>query len=519
MRLSKIFGSALVLGATFVAASDVLDLNNDSFKTTVDGEELILVEFFAPWCGHCKALAPQYEEAATALKEQGIKLAKVDCTENADLCQANGVGGYPTLKVFRKGKDKEYSGPRKADGIVSYMKKQALPALTTLTGESHAQFTKDDKVVVVAYVDSDSDDLAKAITAAADDHRDDYLFGVTTDAAAIKEAGVTAPALVLYKTFDEGRVDLPAASVKAVTSESLVSFVKENAVPLLDEISGENYANYAQSGLPLAYLFLDPTQSDREAKIAEFAPVAKKFKGKVNFVWIDAIKYAEHGKALNLLEAKWPAFVVDDMPNSLKYPHDQSTDLTAASVTALVDSYLSGSLKPMLKSDPVPESNDGPVFTLVGSQFDEVVFDDSKDVLAEFYAPWCGHCKRLAPTWEQLGEQYADQKDKLTILKMDATTNDLPASAGLKIAGFPTIKFKPAGSKTFVDYEGDRSLESLVEFIQNNTKNNVSQPKPKPTESETASATATATETETETATPTSEATPSASATATHEEL
>lgn len=80
---------------SFVAASDVLDLNNDNFKTTVDGEDLILVEFFAPWCGHCKALAPQYEEAATTLKEAGIKLAKVDCTENSDLCQANGVGGYP----------------------------------------------------------------------------------------------------------------------------------------------------------------------------------------------------------------------------------------------------------------------------------------------------------------------------------------------------------------------------------------------------------------------------------------
>ncbi|MCV2423891.1 thioredoxin domain-containing protein, partial [Paucibacter sp. DJ4R-1] len=125
---------------------------------------------------------------------------------------------------------------------------------------------------------------------------------------------------------------------------------------------------------------------------------------------------------------------------------------------------------------------------------------------AEFYAPWCGHCKRLAPTWDQLGEQYASQKDKFTILKMDATTNDLPASAGFKIAGFPTIKFKPAGSKTFVDYEGDRSIESLTEFIHTNAKNNLTQPKPVASESETASATATATEA----ATPTADATPSA---------
>ena len=46
-------------------------------------------------CGHCKALAPHYEESATALKEKGIKLAKVNCVDEADLCQSNGIQGYP----------------------------------------------------------------------------------------------------------------------------------------------------------------------------------------------------------------------------------------------------------------------------------------------------------------------------------------------------------------------------------------------------------------------------------------
>lgn len=65
--------------------------------------------------GHCKALAPEYEEAATTLKEKNIKLAKVDCTEEQELCQSFGVEGYPTLKVFR-GEDNvsPYSGARKA---------------------------------------------------------------------------------------------------------------------------------------------------------------------------------------------------------------------------------------------------------------------------------------------------------------------------------------------------------------------------------------------------------------------
>jgi len=104
-----------LLAATGALSSDVHDLKTDTFKQFVGANELVLAEFFAPWCGHCKALAPEYEEAATTLKEKKIPLAKVDCTEEVELCKEYGVDGYPTIKVFR-GLDniKAYGGARKA---------------------------------------------------------------------------------------------------------------------------------------------------------------------------------------------------------------------------------------------------------------------------------------------------------------------------------------------------------------------------------------------------------------------
>jgi protein disulfide-isomerase-like protein len=91
----------------------------------------------------------------------------------------------------------------------------------------------------------------------------------------------------------------------------------------------------------------------------------------------------------------------------------------------------------------------------------------------------CGHCKRLLPTWETLAETFKDD-EKILIAKMDATENDLPPSAPFQVTGFPTVKFKPAGTREFVDYEGDRSLDDLIDFVKKWSKHEHTPVKPAP---------------------------------------
>lgn len=262
-----------------------------------------------------------------------------------------------------------------------------MPAVADVTVANFEEFTKADKIVALAFVSTTSDAPAAEFSAAANKHRDDYLFGLTTDKGAIDAAGVTPPTIVLYRSFDEPVSEYPYP-VASATVKDIEEWIKDLSIPVIAEVTTENYQAYAQSGKPLAYLFVDPTDSKLQEYVDALHPIASKYKGKVNFVYIDAIKFGDHAKALNLNEVKWPSFVVQDLSKQLKYPYDQGKEVTVEAVDEMVSQFLDGQLEPQLKSQPIPESQDEPVFNLVGKQFDEVVFDDEKDVFVEFYATW-----------------------------------------------------------------------------------------------------------------------------------
>ncbi|KAF2177419.1 protein disulfide isomerase [Zopfia rhizophila CBS 207.26] len=454
--------------ASLALASDVHELKKDTFKSFVEEHDLVLAEFFAPWCGHCKALAPEYESAATTLKEKDIPLAKVDCTEEQDLCQQYGVEGYPTLKVFR-GPDNitPYTGQRKADAIISYMTKQSLPAVSDITKDTIEEFKTADKVVLIAYFAADDKASNETFTAVANGLRDNYLFGATNDAALAKAEGVEQPGLVLYKSFDEGK-DVFAEKFE---KEAIESFAKVSSVPLVGEVGPETYSGYMAAGIPLAYIFAE-TPEEREELAKELKPLAQKHKGVINFATIDAKAFGQHAGNLNLEVGKFPAFAIQKTDKNQKFPYDQDKKITEKDIGKFVDDFVAGNVEPSIKSEPIPEKQEGPVTVVVAKNYDELVINNEKDVLLEFYAPWCGHCKALAPKYEELAQLYqSDELSKLvTVAKVDATANDVPD----EIQGFPTIKLFPAGKKDSpIDYSGSRTIEDLAQFIKENGSHKV----------------------------------------------
>lgn len=120
------------------------------------------------------------------------------------------------------------------------MTKQSLPAVSSLTTATLEDFKTADKVVVVAFFAADDKASNTTFNEVAESLRDDYLFGAVNDATLAKAAGVKQPAIVLYKTFDEGKNTFEEKFDK----EAISKFAKAAATPLVGEVGPDTYAAY-----------------------------------------------------------------------------------------------------------------------------------------------------------------------------------------------------------------------------------------------------------------------------------
>ncbi|CAK0801175.1 unnamed protein product, partial [Prorocentrum cordatum] len=129
--MAAVLGLVLFGVALGARGDEVLALTTANFSQHLKDNKQTLVEFYAPWCSHCKKLAPEFEKAAGSLKALGkpVSLVKVDATEEKDLATKYGVKGFPFLIWFEDSKETEYDGGRTAETIVEWVQSMMGPAI------------------------------------------------------------------------------------------------------------------------------------------------------------------------------------------------------------------------------------------------------------------------------------------------------------------------------------------------------------------------------------------------------
>ncbi|GMY21856.1 probable protein disulfide-isomerase A6 [Fagus crenata] len=154
----------IFLFASSVFADDVVVLTEDNFDKEVGQDRDALVEFYAPWCGHCKKLAPEYEKLGASFKKaKSILIGKVDCDTHKSVCSKYGVSGYPTIQWFPKGslEPKKYEGARTAEALAEFVNQEggtnvkiaAIPSnVVILTADNFGEVVLDEtKDVLVEF--------------------------------------------------------------------------------------------------------------------------------------------------------------------------------------------------------------------------------------------------------------------------------------------------------------------------------------------------------------------------------
>uniref|UniRef100_A0A2M4A5E6 Putative disulfide-isomerase tiga n=1 Tax=Anopheles triannulatus TaxID=58253 RepID=A0A2M4A5E6_9DIPT len=408
---------ATVTAATGHPDTTSVQLTKKNFQSTIDAEN-VFVMFYAPWCDYCKKLAPIWAQLAETRNgvssASSAKIARVDCTTDGDLCTQQEVSGYPTLKLFKMGTVVSEEGA--SGGGIKYR-----------GGRDLDQFNA----------------FLAAQLATRDDEEDGDAGADGADVPPIGDGGESE------EESEEEEIPTPP------TPQS----------PLI-ELTEDTFAKHISTGKHFVKFYapwcghctkLAPTweelavslEHERDIRLSKidctrFRPICTDFevKGYPTLLWI------EDGKKIEKYTG----------PRS----HSELKQYVSRMAGGLQGAGADGAKVEGAEKDNTSSSV---VVQLGERDFAQAI---SRGVsVVKFYAPWCGHCMRLAPTWEQLAEKFTG-RDGVRIAKVDCTVDGNKELCGeQEVNGYPTVFLYRDGVKV-TEYHGHRSLEDLYEFVVQN---------------------------------------------------
>nr|XP_024372669.1 protein disulfide isomerase-like 5-2 isoform X2 [Physcomitrium patens] len=263
------------------AAGRVLELTDDNFETEIAKHDHILVDFYAPWCGFCNRLSPQLDIAAPVLVQgsRPIFLAKIDVEKHSKVGSKYKISAFPTLKYFIKGLPTDYTGPRKADGIITHLRRLSAPSIEQLNSEAELHgFVKSIGTEIPLFIGfglkaTDLEEFAnkyrsKAWFAVMETFSEEIMedFNFDKGPALVVTRGEHGEKTTFYGPFE---------------AEDVTEFVLLNLLPLVSHMTPETLRSVREDGRPVVVAVLEsesaPEDKEFIKKLKMAAPAYRKF--------------------------------------------------------------------------------------------------------------------------------------------------------------------------------------------------------------------------------------------------
>lgn len=488
--------------------SEVVHLKDDTFDDFIANNPSVLVMFYAPWCGHCKAMKPEYTDAARTLKDEEVSgvLAAVDATKAREVAKRFKIEGYPTVKYFKDGEVAFDVNERTADKIVEFMKDPKEPPpppppeknwsevpseVKHLTDETFKGFLKKKKHVLVMFYAPWCGHCKKAkpefMDAAkhdADNNKVAYAaVDCTVHSAVCSQYDVHG--YPTFRYFNYGKKDFKYTGGRV--AKDFIKFMEDpregppppppepewKDIPsYVTHLTDDTYEDFMKTHDSVLLMFYAPWCGHCKAMKPAYMEAAQELHNKNARSVLAAVDCTKE-KSL----AK--KFDIGGYP-TIKYfrKGEFSTEYRKARTKEDIIDFLliqedsaSADTKPAKPEKPVEPAwrdEDTDVVHLTGSTFREFIQTHSS-ALVMFYAPWCPHCKKIKPEFSQVAKEINTEKKIPGGLGAVDCTADKDLCTEQEVKGYPTLKYFKDGEFAF-KYTKKRKAEDMLAFMRDPQK-------------------------------------------------
>uniref|UniRef100_A0AC34G110 Thioredoxin domain-containing protein n=1 Tax=Panagrolaimus sp. ES5 TaxID=591445 RepID=A0AC34G110_9BILA len=365
MKILLITGVLAVLALTDITSaakvpSNVLDLN-DKFLDVMN-EGFWMVKFYAPWCGHCKRIAPIWEHVGHALADMNspVRIGKIDCTRFTAVANSLRINAYPTIMFFRNGNRIPYEGERKKEAILDFLIKSSGPVVAPLdTAVKYSELRKtSDKDPFFVYVDSEAnsineDQLFKNYEAAAEKLFTESRFFRSKTLTPFP-ASVVLPQKPAILVFKDGKHYI----YDETKNPDLAGWIESERWPLITAVTPANIHALGKADKKLVLIISDLLdRSNLSSEAGKYFKMAKEaanlchqdedLHSKFQFGWLDGNAIANNIVMGEMAIPCYALLVFNDSSYEYFLPSDAPEKTTPQSIITFLQTIASDTVEPM----------------------------------------------------------------------------------------------------------------------------------------------------------------------------